>query len=115
MHYVRPSVRLIALLVYALAVNAFVWASTATARPSLPGSITCHALTADTGRVSSPAPISAAHTCCDLACTSMAVFLAPTDGALIVLNAQPIPAHVAGRSVAVPTLYRPNVREPPLT
>lgn len=79
----RPSPRLVALLAYALVVNALVWASGAIAGPTppigaLPASVICHTSTDEAGAPALPA--TAGHTCCDLACGAAVAIAPPVAG-----------------------------------
>ena len=112
----RPNVRIIALLVYALAVNAAVWAASVGARPVGFVGVVCQqgfAASIATEAEQRP-PSQRAHTCCDLACAANGQLAPPeaTDLALAASMAVDVSGGVQD-AVATPTIYRRHARGPP--
>jgi hypothetical protein len=85
----RLNPRIVALLAYALVLNALVWAGTAVHRFEGSASAYCKSGSADSHRTSAPAKSSGQSPACDLACAAAASHTA----AIVV--AQPLPQAVA--------------------
>jgi hypothetical protein len=107
----RPNVRLVALLVCALVVNALAWVNGAIAKPMGPASVICHT----TGAVAPSQPLQpAAHVCCDIACSALSVLLPPAGVPAPHLPPRAdVPCENAASSHQPSATGSPNARGPP--
>jgi hypothetical protein len=107
----RISPRLVALLVYALAVNAVLWAQTAIAAFDARHTL-CGPMAAATSLQKTES--TGAHVCCDLACAVQGVLAPP------VILPLALPIAIDGETSALTTLFvyaqplRPYARGPPV-
>jgi hypothetical protein len=110
----RKSPRLIALLVYALAVNAFAWAASASHRADAASGLWCGSLTSGIASTASAPQFPPDRAICDLACAvaAGAAVDAPVAASRL---AGPAPAIAWGLPVvAVHRLIPASARGPPM-
>jgi hypothetical protein len=110
---VRPSVRLVALLVYALVVNAVVWATVATAKSTLSSRLICHTAADQGAAPAGPAQL-APHDCCDLACAAVSAIVPPRIIATLALTGvATVPPNRVSALTLTPDRDRPWPTGPP--